>query len=62
MNERESMLQTLLAHLEKARAYLGPVNPQFSYYQRLVNVAQVNDEALPNLYYRVQIQGGFVGL
>ena len=59
MSKRTRMYTELLAHLEKARAKYGSVDPHFSYFQRLVNAAFIDDQMLFDLHRRVQIDGGF---
>jgi hypothetical protein len=53
------MYVELLAHLEQARAALGSVSPQFSYFQRLVNAAHADDQLLFDLHRRVVRDGCF---
>ena len=59
MSDRERALMELHAHLEQARSTFGSVNPQFSYFQRLVNAAHSDDQLLSDLRQRVQRDGGF---
>lgn len=55
--QQELMKRDLLAELEKSRAKLGSVNPQFSYNQRLVNAALVDDALLVDLHFAVTREG-----
>lgn len=50
----------VLAHLEKARQTIGTVNPQFSYYKRMVRQATLDDGALAELQERIQRDGGLI--
>jgi len=59
VSDRDRMYVELLAHLEQARAALGSVNPQFSYFQRLVNAAHADDQLLFDLHRRVVRDGCF---
>jgi hypothetical protein len=58
MSDRERDYMEVLAHLEKARAVIGTVNPRFSYYERKVIQAIHDDEALAELQDRIQREGG----
>jgi hypothetical protein len=48
--------------LNRERRRLGTVNPQFSYYERLANLARTNREAFIQVYAHVVRTGGFTGL
>jgi hypothetical protein len=58
MSNRERNYMEVLAHLEKARMVIGPVNPRFSYYERMVQQAFFDDGALAELQDRIQREGG----
>ncbi len=58
MSSRERNYMEILAHLEKARMAIGPVNPRFSYYERMVHLASFDDGALAELQDRIQREGG----
>lgn len=58
MSDRERHYFEVLAHLEKARVTIGAVNPQFSYYERMVRQAIFDDGSLAELRERIQRDGG----
>ena len=58
MSNRERNYMEVLAHLEKARMAIGSVNPHFSYYERMVQLAFFDDGALAELQDRIQREGG----
>ena len=59
MSDGERTLMELHAYLEQARSTFGSVNPQFSYFERLVNAAHSDDQLLSDLSQRVRRDGGF---
>jgi len=58
MSDRERNYTELLAHLENARLAIGTVNPRFSYYERMVQLAVCDDRILALLLERIQRDGG----
>jgi len=47
----------LLDKLKEAREEIGTVNPQYSYWDRLVEVAMTDDDLLVTLVRRVELDG-----
>ena len=58
MRDREHNCMEVLTHLERARIAIGTVNPQFSYYERMVRQAISDDRILAELHERIQRDGG----
>ncbi len=58
MSDRDRDYMELLAHLEKARRAIGTTNPRFSYYERMIRQAIVDDGALAELQERIRREGG----
>jgi len=55
--QREPMRTYLLDKLKEAREEIGTVNPQYSYWDRLVEVAMTDDDLLVTLVRRVELDG-----
>ena len=57
-----SQIEELLSYLHAESRRIGSVNPQYSYYERLVLMAEQDSSLLDHLYREVTHRGGFAGL
>lgn len=55
-------VNNLLTALDSERRHLGECNPQYSYYERLVQRAVRDDNYLHTVREHIQKHGGFQGL
>jgi hypothetical protein len=58
----EHLRNEVYAALERERQRLGTVSVQFSYYERLVASAALNDDLLKRVHNHVTMTGSFAGL
>lgn len=56
------LTDAVVAALKSERHRLSAVNPQFSYYQRLVDFARYDHNELHRIHSHVVKHGGFAGL
>ena len=55
--QREPLRTFLIDKLKEAREKIGTVNPQYSYWDRLVEYAMTDDDLLVTLARRVELDG-----